>query len=175
MPKHIKLALLGGDMRQISVAQELSRFGFTTELWGIDKEFCVSSDICLCNEWSETINNCDALVLPLPASADGVRVNCPLLSDSAGVKLSKLLDLIPRETLILGGKFSPSLKLMMSDKGFRYIDYFIYSISHIAFDLSKFKVVFASSKCSARTCEHWTPLFLPLLRAQRELPSFVLV
>ena len=41
MPKHIKLALLGGDMRQISVAQELSRFGFTTELWGIDKEFCV--------------------------------------------------------------------------------------------------------------------------------------
>lgn len=125
MPKHIKLALLGGDMRQISVAQELSRFGFTTELWGIDKEFCVSSDICLCNEWSETINNCDALVLPLPASADGVRVNCPLLSDSAGVKLSKLLDLIPRETLILGGKFSPSLKLMMSDKGFRYIDYFL--------------------------------------------------
>lgn len=125
MPKNIKLALLGGDMRQISVTSELSRNGFIAELWGIDKEHCIQSDICLRDEWSQVIDGCDALILPLPASADGVRVNCPLLSDSAGVKLSKLLDLLPRETLILGGKFSPSIKMMMSDKGFRYIDYFL--------------------------------------------------
>lgn len=125
MPKHIKLAVLGGDMRQISVTEELSRCGFTTELWGVDKDFCASADVCLRDEWNEVIDGCDALILPLPVSADGVRVNCPLLSDSAGVKLSKLLDLIAKETLILGGKFSPSLKLMTSDKGFRYIDYFL--------------------------------------------------
>ena len=125
MSKSIKLALLGGDMRQISVTRELTKHGFSAELWGIDKAFCPPSDICLCDDWNTVIDGCDALILPLPASADGVRVNCPLLSDQAGVKLSKILDLIPRETLILGGRFSPSLKLMMSDKGFHYIDFFL--------------------------------------------------
>ena len=126
MTKHsIKLAMLGGDMRQISVAKELALCGFVTELWGIDEIFCKEEGICLRDDWGAVIDGCDALILPLPASADGVRVNCPLLSDAAGVKLSKILDLLPSKTLVVGGKFSPTLKNVIADRGFRYVDYFL--------------------------------------------------
>lgn len=126
MAKHsFKLAMLGGDMRQISVAKELTLCGFVTELWGIDEIFCREAEICLRDDWGAVIDGCDALILPLPASADGVRVNCPLLSDAAGVKIPKILDLLPSKTLVIGGKFSPILKNVISDRGFRYIDYFL--------------------------------------------------
>lgn len=125
MQTNIKLALLGGDARQLSVAKELSVGGFLTELWGIDKAFCYSPDIGLCDNWGRVIDGCSALILPLPASADGVRVNCPLLNEQAEIKISKVLDLLPKETLILGGRFSPSVKQMITDKGFRLLDYFL--------------------------------------------------
>ena len=125
MNKQIKLALLGGDARQISATRELSDHGFVTALWGIDKAFCSAEDICLQSDWWEAVDGCDALILPLPASSDGVRINCPLLNENFNVKFSKVLDHLPREILILGGRFSPSIKQMISDKGFRYVDYFL--------------------------------------------------
>lgn len=125
MRKNIKIAVLGGDMRQLSVTKALSEEGITVEMWGIDKVFCQNTTIALCEDWGETISGCSVLVLPLPVSGDGVRVHCPLLSDAASVKLSKVLDLVPRNTLILGGKFNPAIKQMLVDKGLRHIDYFL--------------------------------------------------
>lgn len=125
MSNNIKIALLGGDMRQLSVAEELSARGFSVDLWGIDKAFCQRKTVHLCEDWGEAICGCNVLVLPLPASGDGVRVHCPLLSDAASVKLSKVLELIPKDTFVIGGRFSPATKKMIDDKGFRHADYFL--------------------------------------------------
>lgn len=124
MQKNMKIALLGGDLRQISVAKSLLRDGFSVTLWGIDKAFCSQEDFEVCQDWGEAISGCTVLVLPLPVSGDEIRVNCPLLNEQAEIKLNRVLDLIPNDTLILGGKFSPSIKKIISDKGFRFVDYF---------------------------------------------------
>ena len=124
MRDDIVIAVLGGDMRQISVAKELSKAGFSVRLWGIDPVFCRSSEVHICDDWEKAIQDCDAVALPLPVSEDGVRIHCPLLSDATGVKLSKLLDSLSRDVKILGGRFSPTIKLILSEKGYSYIDYF---------------------------------------------------
>lgn len=121
--KQIKLAVLGGDKRQLSVAKELLIQGYMTEIWGIDRTMCSSYGLVSCENWGQVIDGCSVLILPLPASADGLRVNCPLLSEGSSVKVSKILDLIPTDTLVLGGKISPMLKNILTEKGFHFVDY----------------------------------------------------
>lgn len=125
MRKNIKVALLGGDLRQISVAKSLANDGFSVDLWGIAPPFCSQQNgFSVSSDWGATISACRVLILPLPASGDGIHISCPLLNENVELKLSKVLDLLPGDTLILGGKFSPSVKKMIADKGFRCIDYF---------------------------------------------------
>lgn len=124
MPKTIKIALLGGDTRQISVAEELSEAGFLAEVWGIEPAFCRNSSVSLRDSWEKVVDGCDVLILPLPASTDGIRVNCPLLNKFSEVKLSKIFDLLSPHTLILGGRLSPRVKELITERGFRFLDYF---------------------------------------------------
>jgi len=121
----IQLALLGGDMRQISVTRELSRHGFDIHLWGIDKRFCSTAGICPCEKWESIISGCQAVVLPLPASLDGVHVNCPLLSGSVGAKLAKIIELLPQDAVVLGGKLSDSMNKMAAEREIKCLDYFL--------------------------------------------------
>lgn len=125
MSNCVKLALLGGDMRQLSVVRELTALGFDVHLWGIDRAFCSVADISPECSWEEAIEDCRVLILPLPVSYDGVRVNCPLLSDFEGVKLSKVLNRLSKDTPVLGGKFSSTVMTMFSEYGVKCLDYFL--------------------------------------------------
>ena len=126
MPKkEIRLALLGGDMRQLSAAKELSRRGFCTSVWGISQSLCEAEGICSSENWQTAVCDCDVLILPLPVSTDGIHVNCPLLGDDVGAKISKILDALSPQTLILGGKFSPIAEKGIAERGFHYADYFV--------------------------------------------------
>lgn len=125
MVKQMKLALLGGDLRQLSVAKTLKERGFSVSLWGIDRHFCEENPLFdFCEDWGEAISGSKALILPLPASGDGVRINCPLIGEKETIKLARVLDLLPSDAMVLGGKFSPQIKKIIEDKGFCAIDYF---------------------------------------------------
>lgn len=125
MRNGIKVTLLGGDMRQLAVARELSKNGFSVCLWGIDKVFCKETDDFIVEDWGEAVCGCTVLVLPLPVSGDGAHVHCPLMNESAELKLSRVLDIVPRDILILGGRFSPMVRGLLEDKGLRCVDYFL--------------------------------------------------
>lgn len=125
MVKNIKLALLGGDLRQLSVAKVLSQSGFQVSLWGFDETLCPKGrGYDVCENWGEAVSGCQALILPLPVSCDGVRINCPLSRSESEIKLARVLDILPRDTLILGGRFSPQIKRTIEDKGLLAIDYY---------------------------------------------------
>ena len=125
MPVNMKLALLGGDLRQLSAARVLAQQGFCVSLWGIDAGFEAEKEAFeICENWGEAISGCSALILPLPVSGDGVRINCPLLHSPESVKLAKIVDLLPGNTPIFGGRFNPAIKKMIEEKGFRVIDYY---------------------------------------------------
>lgn len=91
-----RLALLGGDERQIEMAQALERLGWETAVWGLGEGDSAA-------DWREAIAGADAVILPLPATSDGVRLHCPLDS-GASLRFSVLLEQLPSGSCVLGGK-----------------------------------------------------------------------
>ena len=77
MNYRIKAALLGGDMRQSAAARFLSESGIECAVWGLDPTSDIGGAV-RCDEWHSAVNGAAAVILPLPASFDGVRVNCQI-------------------------------------------------------------------------------------------------
>ena len=120
MDKNIKLALLGGDARQCYLARELAARGFETAVWGLGKEFDIDKAV-KCRDARSAIDSASAVVLPLPASLDGISVNCSD-PDSDKLKLLTLLDYT--DVPIFGGRLGESFRLSASARKKHVIDYF---------------------------------------------------
>ena len=113
MDKKGRLSAVGGDERQLYIARELEASGFDVDIFGIDG----SRDTV----WSivEAMKNADYLLLPIPLTRDGYRLNC-----SQDVLLMDLLDMIPKETTVLAGKMPPFFADHLSAKGIAFSDYY---------------------------------------------------
>lgn len=120
MDKNIKLALLGGDARQCYLARELAERGFETAVWGLDKALNVG-DAVKCRDAQGAIASASAVILPLPASLDGISVNCGD-ADVDKLKLISLLDYC--NVPIFGGRLGESFRLSASARKKRVVDYF---------------------------------------------------
>jgi dipicolinate synthase subunit A len=120
MDKNIKLALLGGDARQCYLARELAERGYETAVWGLGMELDIGKAV-RCRDALSAIDSASAVILPLPASLDGVSVNCGD-SDTDRLKLLSLLDYC--EVPIFGGRLGESFRLSASARKRRVIDYF---------------------------------------------------
>ncbi len=120
MEKNIKLALIGGDARQGYLASFLAEKGYETAVWGLgDLDI---GEAVRCREISCALTDAVGVILPLPASADGVHINCPYCSDDEKLKLSRLLDMTSAP--IFGGKFEETFVDTAAIKNKRIIDYF---------------------------------------------------
>lgn len=126
LDNNIKLALLGGDARHGAVARRLAGLGFETAIWGLGVDGEELGGAVRCDRWDDAVSGCHAVILPLPASADGVRVNCPMADpdSSQRLKLSRLLDALPPGIPVLGGRFTPAFNSMADTTGHRVWDYF---------------------------------------------------
>lgn len=118
-----RLAILGGDERQIFMARALAAYGYEVTAWGLG---CCETRLGAartCSDWKEAIQGAEAVVLPLPATVDGVRVHCPLQEGDSFLRLSALLDAIPGR-MLLGGRISEALDRLAKQKQVRAIDYY---------------------------------------------------
>ena len=122
---NIKLAILGGDLRQLSIARYLSELGFESAVWGLGRCEDEIGDAVRCGDWKDAVTGCRAIILPLPASADSITVNCPLNDGSfQPLQLGTLFETISPDTVIIGGKFTPTVINLAQSKGRRIVDYF---------------------------------------------------
>ncbi|MBQ9785189.1 MAG: dipicolinate synthase [Clostridia bacterium] len=112
--RSFSLAVLGGDRRQISMIEALRERGFDVRAWGLPPDCALSE--C----WADALNGCDAVVLPLPFSFDGVHVNT---TPADALRLDTLLSHMP-QGLLLGGKLTERFKAHAAEKDIRCIDYF---------------------------------------------------
>lgn len=110
----------GGDMRSVSLARRLAENDMVSVI-GFDGDIFENTDIISINKVSELPEKADCLVLPLPVSADGVTLNCPLCGCcptirelSAGVKAGGI---------VFGGKISPEIRRYFEETGFHTEDY----------------------------------------------------
>lgn len=108
------LAVLGGDMRQVSMIDALRARGFEIKAWGLPP-ICEQS-----KHWADALRDCDVVLLPLPFSLDKVHVNT---TPDDTLRVDHLLSQIPGGTL-LGGKLTEGVKDLAQKHGIRCIDYF---------------------------------------------------
>ena len=128
MYENIDITLLGGDRRQIYAARSLSNAGCSLRVCGTSAELVgavCGSDVVHCSESAENaVREARVIILPVPASSDGVHVNAPL--DSEGVlsdlKLSSVVRLCEKDTVIIGGKLPAAFVSAAGEKGLRVYD-----------------------------------------------------
>ncbi len=119
-----KLALLGGDLRQYTAAVILSRGAWDIKMWGLDKSGRGEDSVGFCRSWEEAIDGVAGVVLPLPASTDGVLLNCPFDSSASPPRLSELLSKMKSGDVIVGGKIPATFSASAGAQGIRVFDYF---------------------------------------------------
>lgn len=117
------IAILGGDNRQLSLAEYLVKGGIQTRVYGLPQKD-LSPSIEYFEDWKEAIKGVSAILLPLPASSDSKHLYLPLFDTSQVPLLKDLFQCAEGNTVIAGGKFSPSVKACAKEHGAELYDYF---------------------------------------------------
>jgi len=131
MAENIKIGILGGDRRQLVMAQCLSE-SFECAVWGFDKIYGTADEEYLkkavrCADWESAVKCSDAVILPLPASSDGKNLNCPLAKETefgAPVPLTSVCEKLQIGSLLLGGMLPSIVKSYAAEHGVVSYDYY---------------------------------------------------
>ncbi len=117
-----KIAVLGGDLRQVHLAAKLSAPG--TKVYGMFMSEApgMSSEIITTNNIEEILPGCQMIVLPLPVTVDGITINAPYAKDKLSIE--RCIKAISPETLTFAGLMTDSLRKLAAEKGLEIIDYF---------------------------------------------------
>ncbi|MBR5559472.1 MAG: dipicolinate synthase subunit DpsA [Oscillospiraceae bacterium] len=113
-------AVVGGDLRQAWLAGRLAQRGHTVYAVLLDREVEISPRVHKINDVKQAVEKADVVVLPLPASVDGLVVNAPFANGS--LELAKLFALL-KGKLVLAGK-TENLEALSKQYGVETIDYF---------------------------------------------------
>lgn len=113
MSKARRLALLGGDARQETMKRELERMGWRVDAWGLETA-CAATP-------QEAVRGADAILLPMPATTDGVRIRTQ--RQNASLRFPSLLEMLPERSCILGGRLPDSWQQTARERGHYVEDY----------------------------------------------------
>lgn len=113
------ILVAGGDLRYVYTARSLSA-QYEVCAVGFTRQFLPDESIRLAESAADGLPACDALVLPMPVSDDGVLVNAPFSRQN--LPLSSFLPRLKPDALVFGGKFGKARQLF-EDAGFPVIDY----------------------------------------------------
>ena len=122
MENDIKIAVIGGDLRQLVLANELVKEGFSVSCFGVagpEGRFDLPG---ACKSLEDCVAGCDAVVTGVPCSVDGKWLNCP--PESYAISVKALLDAMCPGQLLLGGRINAAVSTMAEKYCIRAIDYF---------------------------------------------------
>lgn len=114
-----KLAVVGGDGRQLYMAKALIEHGFEVFLCGFDKNEDAGELKRACV--GEAIRSADAVILPIPASRNGVSVNAPF-SDEV-ITLDSVIDDTDSGKAVFAGMLDLKRRSDFFKKGVLVYDY----------------------------------------------------
>ena len=118
-----KTAVLGGDMRQLSAACRLAAHGHETAVWGIAGDAAAYGNAVRTLDWIGAVRGAAVILLPLPVSVDGVRINVMPGIEQAELRFTHLLDALEPGQRIFAGRIPPSFKESAQEHGISLQDY----------------------------------------------------
>ena len=119
MVKENRVYIIGGDLRQIKLAEELGKSGFEVALFGFENfhgEFPVQPEKDLAQ-----VEKANIVVLPLPTTVDRETVNMPLCERK--IFLKDLFHLLKEEQKVFAGKVSTDMCEMAKEQAITLYDY----------------------------------------------------
>ena len=123
MAFHKKIAILGGDTRQVALANRCATEGYVVWSYALPPQELLPQIFCV-DDWRLAEKNAAAVLLPLPSSVDGVHLNQPLVRCEGAPTIEEICAETKQGTPILGGKISASIKKNAAQKGVWLYDYF---------------------------------------------------
>lgn len=120
MNKRLSFNIIGGDARQIYLAQLLNGDGHDVTLYGINPELC--PEINTSKEFPKLCKS-DCVVLPLPAFIDDELINAPLFD--IPIPISVLKESLCQGQLVVAGLLPASFFEWSEKKGIHTTDYFV--------------------------------------------------
>lgn len=113
------VSVIGGDLRQLTLAKLMKDEGYHVFLYGFDKN--MDAD----NELTETdkdfVLGADIIILPVPVTFDGVTINSPYAKEP--MTIDELIRNINPSALVFGGQIQPNLKKELEDNHIACRDY----------------------------------------------------
>lgn len=117
--------MLGGDLRQLAVAERLAERYDNINLWGLSAAAIKDvGGVREVQDVAEAIEGADILLLPLPASVDGVTLNSPLAQTSERLRMSRISEMARDGAIVIGGKIPEAFARTAEKKGLTVKDYF---------------------------------------------------
>lgn len=128
MQSRPKIGILGGDARQLALCRLFADKGFECATWGL----CGTpheqlGEAVKCVDWKCAVNGAEALILPLPVTTDGVRLNCRALRDGGDAyapRITEIIERLDRSTRVFAGKVPPPLSRFAAEHGIALTDYY---------------------------------------------------
>ena len=119
--KTVKIAVIGGDMRQLEAAADLSSSGYEVSVFGLDIAGQNRADIEIGCNLSDTVMGAQLVLLPLPYTRDYVNITAPLATSK--ISLGALRALMSKNQLIAAGMVSEPFAENADFSDFEIFDY----------------------------------------------------
>ncbi len=110
-----KIAVIGGDMRQSMLAQLLSEDGYSVITYAMSNSHYADKKITNL----KSIEQCNAIILPMPVTQDGIHINTPMQKEA--LLLDDVMKSVSSDAIVLGGKLP--LSLVKKYKQLKFYDY----------------------------------------------------
>ncbi len=111
---NIKITVIGSDARQSLVAAELIKQGRRVRIFGAGDISPPSEDTLF-----DAVQDADVVVLPLPASRDGYRLNA-----EGNMPFEEFTSLLPDGCRVFAGRLQPALKELILHRGIELFDFY---------------------------------------------------
>ncbi len=117
----IKIAVLGGDLRQMVTAKALADDGFEVAVYAMDTYTGDWGNVTRAADMTSAVTGAALVVLPLPVTQDDERLHCPLTRKT--VLLTEVFDALTPGQRAAGGKISRTVSAMAKEKRIVLTDY----------------------------------------------------
>ncbi len=111
-----KLLIIGGDNRQLYMADFFEKSGFNVSVYGLTEK----NRKCT-NNIKSAVENADAIIFPLPISKDGKYITSTIPINET---LDDILSFINKECIVFAGMINRSVESKFMKKNIKYFDYF---------------------------------------------------
>lgn len=115
-----KILILGGDLRQFTVASEFKKDGFDVSVYGFNKNTPLIP-FYIYQNLKDALKDNDIIISGIPVSRDNIYLNAPYSEDN--IKISEIAEYLDSSKILFGGIISKDFKNELNKKDVLNFDY----------------------------------------------------